>query len=71
MKEWGKPLHHESTGRKGSMEDLARRVYHILSNKGTEDNIICDLWSIKTWTEVTSGDIVQAVRTTAKPIKLW
>ena len=31
----GQTLHQKSTGIKGDVEDLARRVYHILRNKGT------------------------------------
>ena len=52
------------------MTSLARRVYHILSNKWTEDNFICDVWRSKKWTEVTSGDIVKVNRTATKPLKL-
>ena len=66
----GKTLHHESMGRKGVVAALARRLYHILINKGTEDNMLCDACISKAWTKVTSGDIFRAVRTTAKTLKL-
>ena len=52
------------------MAALARRVHHILSNKGTEDNMICGIWHNKAWTEVTSGDTFKAARSAAKTLRL-
>ena len=66
----GKTLHHESTGIKESMEPLSRRVHHILRNKGTGEDLICDIWHNEARTEVTSGDILKAVITAAKHLKL-
>ena len=43
----GQNLHHKSTVRKGDVEDLARRVHHIMINKVTEDNLLYDVWSNK------------------------
>ena len=62
----GKTLHHKSMGSKGSVADLARRVYRMLSNKEKEDNLLSDVFHNEAWAEVTSADIVTAVRTTAK-----
>ena len=50
----GQTLHHESMGRKGAVAALACRVYPILINKGTADNLFCDVWCSEAWTEVTS-----------------
>ena len=52
------------------MEYLAPRVYHILSNKGTEKNLPYDVWHKKAWTEVTSGYIVKAARTATKTLNI-
>ena len=57
----GKTLHQESTISKGDVAALARSAHHILSNKEKEENLLCGVWQIKLWTEVTSGDIVIAV----------
>ena len=65
-----KNLHHKSTGSKGAMVFLARRVHHILRNKGTENNLIFVVWHNKSLTEVTSGDIFKSVRTAAKILKV-
>ena len=65
-----KTLHHEYTDIKGAVRAIACRVHHKLINKGTKDNILCDTRRIKARTEVTSGDIVRAVRTASKPFKL-
>ena len=66
----GKTLNHSSTRSKRDMGYLARRVYHILINKGTEYNLLCDVLCSKAWTEVTIGDISKTVRTAAKTLKL-
>ena len=66
----GQTLHHVSLGSKLSVEALARRVHHILRNKETEDNLLCDVWHKKGWTEVTSGDIVKSVRTATETCRI-
>ena len=66
----GQTIHHESTGTKGAVAALARRVHHILSNQGTEDNLICDVFTDSYWTSVNSSDMVAIVRTAAKSLKL-
>ena len=66
----GTTLHHESTGRNGAVAALECRLYHNLSNKWTEENILCDVWRSKACTQFTSGDIFKAVRTATKIVKL-
>ena len=39
----GQTLYHESTGSKGALASLALGSHHILINKGTEDNLLCDV----------------------------
>ncbi len=41
----GQTIHHESTDEKGAVAALAKRVHHILSNGGTEQQLICDYWT--------------------------
>ena len=65
----GQTLHHKSTGRKRAMTALERRVYHIIINKGTKANLICDVWRSEAWTEFTRGEITRVVITTAKNLK--
>ena len=66
----GKTLHQESTGTKVAVTSLSHRVHHILSNGGTEYNLLCDVCYNGSWTEVTSGYIVRSVRTASKDLKL-
>ena len=66
----GRTLHQESMVRNWAMAALAFRVYNILSNKVTEDNLLCDVSRSELCTEVTSGDIVILVRTTTKTLKI-
>ena len=66
----GKTLNQKSTGSKGAVVSLARRVHHTLRNKGAEYNLICDVWNNKAWAEFTSRDILKSVRTAAKNLKL-
>ena len=66
----GQTLHHESTGAKGAVAALAKRVHHILHNGGSESNLLCDVWQHEAWTSITSSEMVQAVRMAAKSLKL-
>ena len=66
----GQTLHHETTGEKGAVAALARRVHHILSNGGTDQQIICDVFQDSAWSSVQSSEIVAAVRAAAKALKL-
>jgi len=66
----GQTLHQESTGPTGAVAALAKRVHHILSNGGTEDQLICDVFENDKWSSVQSSEIVSAVRTAAKALNL-
>ena len=66
----GQTLHHESTGPNGAVAALARRTHHILSNTGSENQLICDVCEDEAWTSVTSTEIVHAVRQAAKSLNL-
>lgn len=66
----GQTIHQESTDDKGGVAALARRVHHILSNGGTPNHLICDVWHNKQWVSVTSTNMVQAVRSASKKLKL-
>ena len=52
------------------MASLARRVHHILSNNGTEENLLCDILHNDAWSEIQSAEIVAAVRSASKSLKL-
>ena len=44
----GQTLHHETTGPKGAVAALARRIHHILNNSGDETQlVICDIFEKK------------------------
>ena len=62
----GQTIHHHATGKPHScpVQALARRVHHILSNNGTSDNIICDVWkpSTNTWYQITPTDMITSIR---------
>ena len=51
------------------MEALAHRVHHILSNRGTDQQLICDVLQEEAWISLQSPDIVEAVRAAAKELK--
>ena len=63
----GKNLHHESTVPKGKVAALARTVAHIMSNGGTEENLLYDYFQTKTWESVQNSDIVAVFRGAARP----
>ena len=66
----GQTLHHQGTGQGRAVASLARRVHHILSNNGTEENLLCDVLANDTWTAIQSAEIVAAVRSAAKSLNL-
>ena len=66
----GQMLHHEGTGRQGAVTSLARWVHHILSHKGTEKNLLCDVLHQGPWMAIQSAKIVSVVGSTAKSLKL-
>ena len=68
----GDTIHHEAVTHLEAcpVKALARRVHHILSNGGTEDALLCSYHKNHEWHTVTSRDIINAVRTAAKILKL-
>ena len=40
----GQTLHYKSTGSNKYVAALECRVNHILINRGTEENLLCDIW---------------------------
>ena len=66
----GQKLHYESTGQQGAVAALVHRVHHILSNGGTDQQLICDVFQEEAWILVKSSEIIVAVRTAAKALKL-
>ena len=51
---------------------LARRIHHMLSNKGNCTNNICDVYDKedKKWIQITSLQMINAIRTAVKSLKL-
>lgn len=49
---------------------LARRIHHILSNGGTDENLLSDYWDGSQWKTIESKDIVAAVRAACTALKL-
>ena len=39
----GQKIHQESTGPDGAVSCLARRVHHIISNSGSDAQLICEV----------------------------
>ena len=69
----GQTIHHETTDSVFSpVKALARRVHHVLSNKGGLDNLICDVWSPETttWVPITPPEMLQTVRHAAHALDL-
>ena len=55
----------------GPVHAAARRVHHILSNGGTEDNLISDFLNEEgIWDTVTPTHMRTSIRTSAKSLKL-
>ena len=63
-------LHHDTTGPKSAVADLACWVHHILSSGGSESNIVWNVFDNKQWMSVQSSDIFAAVIVAAKPLNL-
>ena len=74
-KKWphGETITHETvqSHSNGPVHAVARRVHHILSNRGSNDNLLCDYLTPQgTWTSVTSTDTRSEVRSTVVHLKL-
>ena len=68
----GDTIHHEAiTKDECPIKALALQVFHIMSNKGDDNSLLCAVCDInQEWTMVQSKDIVQAVRAATKTLKL-
>ena len=66
----GQNIRHDTTGLKGAVEDLSRRVHHILSSSGSEYNLIYDVFDNKQWTYIQISYIVASVIVTEKYLNL-
>lgn len=67
----GDVVHHETTGEKGAVAALARRVAHILDNGGSDDTPICNYKNEKgKWHSVTQRDMLKGVRAAVQALKL-
>lgn len=68
----GEVIHQETTGERGAVAALARRVHHILNNGGTDSSPICDMYDgkFKKWYSVTQKDMLAAVRQAVKTLQL-
>ena len=55
----------------GPVTAVARRAHHILSNGGTEDNLLSDyINEDKEWHTITASQMRHGVRTSVKILKL-
>ena len=66
----GELIYQEGTGPNGAVASLARRVHHILSNNGTDENLICDVFDNGQWHAVTGSDMVAATRQATQRLRL-
>ena len=66
----GELIYQEATGPTGAVAALARRVHHVLSNGGTDTNLICNVFHNNKWTSVTGADMVAGTRRAVKSLKL-
>jgi hypothetical protein len=67
----GDTIHQEAIqGSQCCVKALAYLIHHILSNKGTEDTLLCAYWANNEWNTVQANHIVHAVRTATKMLQL-
>ena len=54
------------------VQALANRVHHVLSNGGTPDNLLCDVYNKKSkqWQQITSANMMKQVRTAVTTLQL-
>ena len=54
------------------VQALAHRVHHVLSNGGTPDNLLCDVYNDKSkkWQQITSANMMKQVRTAVTTLQL-
>ena len=71
----GQTIHHEAITNKLDcpIRAIARRVHHVLSNGGSNDNYICDVKQPsqpQTWYQITSADMRTQLRKAVSTLKL-
>ena len=69
----GQTVHHHATKQNSCpVKALAHRIHHILSNKGTSYNLLCDVWDKATnaWTQITNRDMTKGLRTAVQDLNL-
>jgi hypothetical protein len=69
----GQTIHHHAMDQKACpVKALARRIHHILSNKGTSHNLLCDVWVDKcnTWEQITSAHMTKSLRDAVRTLGL-
>ena len=69
----GQTIHQFATNTKTCpVQAIARRVYHILSNNGTTDNYLCDVWDklSQKWKQITPTQMMTGIRSAAKSLNL-
>ena len=67
----GDTIHQKSTNKDSCpIKALALRVFHILSNGGTEKNLLCDYFNNGNWYSITSGEITKLVRQSVRDLQL-
>ena len=69
----GQTIHHFATHRNTCpVQALARRVHHILSNKGTIANYLCDVWNPATygWDQITPKQMMTGIRSAVSSLNL-
>jgi hypothetical protein len=69
----GQTVHHHATKTSSCpVQALAHRIHHILSNNGTSDNLICDVWDSDkhNWIQITNKDMTQSLRSSVCVLNL-
>jgi hypothetical protein len=69
----GQTVHHHATKHNSCpVKALAHRIHHILSHKGTANNLLCDVWNktSKTWDQITNRDMTQGLRKAIQHLNL-
>jgi hypothetical protein len=67
----GQTIHHHAIkGAACPIKALARRVHHIFSNGGSAASLICDVYEKKSWTQITSRQMLNSIREAVHALKL-
>ena len=59
----GQTIHHETFASELSpVRSLARRVFHVLSHRGTDKSFLCEYWKDTAMHSVTPTDLISSIR---------